>query len=95
MRTIQRQIASALIFSSDNKLFMGKKDPKKGGVYSDCWHIPGGGVDDSEDYLEALLREIKEETELNIKQDAVELVDNTGTGGSEKTLKESNETVMC
>jgi 8-oxo-dGTP pyrophosphatase MutT (NUDIX family) len=27
---------------------MGQKDPNKGGVYSDYWHIPGGGVDNGE-----------------------------------------------
>lgn len=41
MREIERQIVSALIFSKDGKLFQGMKDPNKGGVYSDCWHIPG------------------------------------------------------
>jgi hypothetical protein len=42
MREIERTIVSALIFSQDGKLLMGKKDPAKGGVYPDCWHIPGG-----------------------------------------------------
>lgn len=43
LREITREIVSGLIFSADGKLLMGKKDPTKGGVYSDCWHIPGGG----------------------------------------------------
>jgi hypothetical protein len=42
MRTIQRTIAAALLFSQDNKLLLGKKDPKSGGVYVNYRHLPGG-----------------------------------------------------
>lgn len=93
MREIQRQIASALIFSSDGKLLMGKKDPNKGGVYSDCWHIPGGGIDDGEDMKSALIREVLEETGLVVTNPV--LVDDLGKGDSEKTLKDTGEKVVC
>jgi ADP-ribose pyrophosphatase YjhB (NUDIX family) len=56
MRTIHRTIVSALIYSNDGKLLMGKKDPAKGGVYNDCWHIPGGGIEEGEGKIEALTR---------------------------------------
>lgn len=94
MRKIQRQIVSALIVSHDQKLLMGMKDPSKGGVYSDCWHIPGGGVDDGEDQVTALKREIIEEVGIDISSDKIELVDDLGSGVSTKKIKDSEE-VEC
>lgn len=95
MRTIKRIIVSALIFSKDNKLFMGQKDSTKGGVYSDCWHIPGGGVDENETKEIALIREIKEEVGIDISSKNFELVDDQGTGTTEKVLKDTGEKVLC
>jgi 8-oxo-dGTP pyrophosphatase MutT (NUDIX family) len=95
MRTIHRTIVSALIFSKDGKLLMGMKDPKHGGVYSDCWHIPGGGVDEGEMQEQALHRELLEEVGIDTHNCTVALVDDQGTGESEKTLKETGERVIC
>lgn len=74
---------------------MGRKDPAHGGVYSDCWHIPGGGLDAGEDLLEGLAREIAEETGIDTSAGHVSLADDTGYGESEKTLKDSGEKVLC
>ncbi len=57
MRQIERNIVSGMIFSKDGKLFQGLKDPRKGGVYSDCWHLPGGGVGPNETRENAIVRE--------------------------------------
>jgi len=95
MRTINRTIVSALIFSSDNKILMGKKDPTKGGVYPDCWHIPGGGVDEGETFEQALIREVKEEVGLDITPYKLEAIPYVDTGVSEKTLKDTGEKVLC
>lgn len=95
MRTIHRDITSALIFSKDGKLLMGMKDPKDGGVYADCWHIPGGGVDEGETQEQALRREILEEVGIDIVDSKVTLADEHGTGETEKTLKGTGEKVMC
>ncbi|MBT6335075.1 MAG: NUDIX hydrolase, partial [Candidatus Magasanikbacteria bacterium] len=62
MRSISRDIVSAIIISKDNKIFLGRKDPSKGGVYKDCWHLPGGGIEKGETDEDALIREIQEET---------------------------------
>ena len=94
MRTIHRDIVSALIFSKDGKLFQGMKDPDKGGVYADCWHIPGGGADEGEDKVTALKREILEETGIDISSYPVTLIDNQGRGEAEKVLPDG-ERVLC
>jgi 8-oxo-dGTP pyrophosphatase MutT (NUDIX family) len=73
---------------------MGKKDPKKGGVYSDCWHIPGGGIDEGKDKVEALIREVKEETNISITKDQIYLVDDQGRGVAGKVL-DNGEKVWC
>lgn len=65
MREIHRIIACAVIFSKDGKMLLGRKDPAKGGVYPDCWHIPGGGVDEGESLLDAAKREVLEETGID------------------------------
>ena len=94
MREINRVIVSALIFSKDEKLLMGKKDPAKGGVYSGCWHIPGGGVDEGETFEQTLKREVMEEVGIDISSYSAKriLIPNSGT--SEKTLK-TGERVLC
>jgi 8-oxo-dGTP pyrophosphatase MutT (NUDIX family) len=95
MREINRTIVSALIFSKDNKLLMGRKDPAKGGVYPDCWHIPGGGVDEGETFEEALIREVKEEVSLDISTYKLVPIDHVDNGTAEKTLKDTGEKVLC
>lgn len=94
MREINRIIVTGLIFSKDNKLLMGKKDPAKGGVYPDCWHIPGGGVDEGESLEEAFKREMLEEVGIDVSQYKIERMPDINNGSSEKTLK-TGEKVLC
>jgi 8-oxo-dGTP pyrophosphatase MutT (NUDIX family) len=101
LREITREIVSGLIFSADGKLLMGHKDLSKGGVYTQTedgqpiWHIPGGGVDEGEDNISTLKREVEEETHINIEDSKIELIDNKGKGATQKTLKETGEKVWC
>lgn len=95
MRTISRNIVSAIIFSKDGKILFGKKDPKQGGVYTDVWHIPGGGIEEGEEMLIALKREVMEEMGIDIAPYNIVLVDDQGTGTAEKTLKDTGEKVLC
>ena len=94
MREIQRIIVSAIIFSKDKKILMGMKNPAKGGVYSDCWHIPGGGVDEGETFEQALKREVQEEVGIDISEYRIIPISITGSGVAEKTLK-TGEIVLC
>jgi 8-oxo-dGTP pyrophosphatase MutT (NUDIX family) len=84
-----------MIISKDKKIFLGKKHAHGGGVYVDFWHLPGGGVDEDENFETALRREISEETGINIKNYSIELIDDKGIGESEKTLRTTGEKVLC
>jgi 8-oxo-dGTP pyrophosphatase MutT (NUDIX family) len=95
MRTIHRDIVSAVILSKDNKVLFAKKDKDGGGVYAAKWHIPGGGVDEGETQLEALIREIEEEVGIDILKCEISLLDDEGKGSSEKDLRDTGEKVFC
>lgn len=89
-----RQIASVVVFSRDGKMLLGKKDPKSGGVYSDAWHIPGGGVEGGETLEEAACRETKEEVGLQLRPDQLVKLPDSGSGETEKTLNDGSK-VWC
>lgn len=86
MRAVQRRIVSGFIVSSDGKVLLGRKDPSKGGVYPDCWHNPGGGVKIEESDEAALIREILEETGIDIRTAEKILIDNQIIDETAKTL---------
>lgn len=91
MRTITRDIASAVLVSADGKIFLAKKNT--GGVYEGAWTIPCGGIDEGETRGQAMMREVREETGIDVTGMTVELVD-VGKGESEKTLKDTGECVV-
>jgi 8-oxo-dGTP pyrophosphatase MutT (NUDIX family) len=92
MRTIQRDIVGAFLFSADNKLLLGESI--KGGVYPDCWIVPGGGVEPDETKIEALMRETKEETGIDISDANIEEIEGALSGKSEKVLRDTGEKVL-
>lgn len=54
----------AIILNHENKVFVGKRKDNP----FDKWQMPQGGVDNGEDYITAMKREILEETSIvNIK----------------------------
>lgn len=92
MRTIHREIASAVLISADDKIFLAKKTASA--VFSGTWTIPGGGIDEGETKELAMTREVKEETDIDVSGFPAELVD-IGQGSSEKTLKDTSERVLA
>jgi nucleoside triphosphatase len=93
LREIERDIASALIFSADGCLLMGRKDPSRGGVYPNAWHIPGGGVEPGESVQEAAIREVEQEVGLKLSTKQLQPV-RTGAVETVKTLSDG-ERVWC
>ena len=95
LREINRIISAAVIFSKDGKILMGRKDPAKGGVYPDAWHIPGGGVEPVETLEDAVTREIGQEVVgLDLSKYEVTHLPIVGEGASPKTL-DTGERVWC
>jgi adenylate kinase family enzyme/8-oxo-dGTP pyrophosphatase MutT (NUDIX family) len=94
LREIDRPIAAVIIISGDNKILMGRKDPAKGGVYAEAWHLPGGGVDDGESLEAAARREGLEEVGLDLTDQVLDRVPFIGQGETTKTL-ETGEKVWC
>jgi 8-oxo-dGTP pyrophosphatase MutT (NUDIX family) len=85
MRTIERDIVGAFIFSKDGKVLLGYN--RKGGPYPDQLLIPGGGIEDGETELAAVIREIREETGVDISKATISIISNSATGESIKTLR--------
>ena len=53
-----------ILLNSENKIFVGKRKDNPG----DKWQMPQGGVDNEEDFITAMRRELHEETSIkNIK----------------------------
>lgn len=92
MRTIQRDIVGAVIISADDKILLGNSII--GGAYQGTWIVPGGGIDEGETQLQALRREMLEETGIDIADAEVTPVDHFSTGESLKTLRDTGEQVL-
>lgn len=61
---------------------------QRGGPFKDAWLLPGGGLEPGETFDEALLREVREESGLDVK-DPREICryDVKGVGGSDLHLR--------
>src|SRR3990167_1019390 len=89
MRTIQRDIVGAFIFSQDNKALLGKT-----AAYEGLWVVPGGGIEEDETKLQALIRETLEETGIHIGKAKITPFEEVHAGESEKILRGTGERVL-
>ncbi|HYD92824.1 MAG TPA: NUDIX domain-containing protein [Flavobacterium sp.] len=94
LREIERIIGSTVIFSSDGKILMGRKDPAKGGVYADAWHLPGGGTEEGETPIQAAVRETNEEI-LGLNLTEADLVPLPSGDKHEAPKIQNGEKVWC
>ena len=49
-----------IVLNKQNKIFVGRRKDNPG----DRWQMPQGGVDEGEDYITAMRRELMEETSI-------------------------------
>lgn len=76
----KRRVVGALIWSSDEKLLLGKRMKEE---MHGLWQAPGGGVEDNESDEEALARELYEEIGLTLNSSMdVKLIDEEGSDES-------------
>lgn len=68
----QMRVAALYVFSSDRILLLKRLSSKPQG---DRFGLPAGKVDTEESILDALVREVAEETGLSVKHDALDIVD--------------------
>lgn len=62
---MKTRLVVVAIIEKDGKILMGNK-AKDVGPYPNTWRLPGGGVEEGESLEEAMRREIKEETNLDV-----------------------------
>jgi len=94
MRNIFRKIVGSVILSRDGKVLLLKGNPANMGAYEGYWVIPGGGIEEGEIALQAVIRETLEETGIDLSGYQIDLVSDTRKGESEKTLKDTGERVL-
>lgn len=56
---------SVALVEKEGKILMGMKAPDVG-PYPNTWRLPGGKIEDGESEVDALIREVKEETNLDV-----------------------------
>lgn len=56
----------AVVFNDEGKILMSRRNEYRSNFHK-LWQFPGGGIEFGEDPKDALIREVKEETGVNVK----------------------------
>lgn len=72
-------VVGAVIVDSKGRVFVHRRGPNRT-LFPGCWDLPGGHVEPDEAPLEALRREIEEETGWRLRRVVAELGETTWTG---------------
>jgi len=86
LRNEYRVVTNAII-THKGKILLGKKEEKEGHPISGEWHFPGGHIDEGEEPEEAIKREVKEETGLDVE--VHQLVDVTSQSWNDDEVLQS------
>ena len=76
VKTPRRKNVVKVVINRGNKILLLRTSDK-------LWELPGGHVDDGEDELKALEREVKEETKLTVELDRVTQLSQTKSSGKQ------------
>lgn len=73
------RVVTNAIITHKGKILLGKKEGNEGHPISGEWHFPGGHLDKNEEPEDAVKREVKEETGLDVEiHQLVDVTSNTG-----------------
>lgn len=61
-----------IILTSDNRVLLHLRDDKTGIAFPNTWCIPGGHLDDGEEPLDCVVRELDEEMQITVRPDEVQ-----------------------
>lgn len=56
-----------ILKNKEDKILFLKRNKNK--LYGELWDLPGGKLEENEDYQKCVIREFKEETNINVKVD--------------------------
>ena len=59
------KVASAIILDAQGRMLLQRRGPNR--EFPLCWETPGGKIEESEDYVRTLGRELQEELGLNVE----------------------------
>lgn len=95
--TIKKENTACLILNNENKFLLIQRNPKDDS-YPSFWELPSGGIEEGERMEDGIVREVMEETgidisKMNIKQVDTEKYTLTKENGDIKNVVETTYTV--
>jgi 8-oxo-dGTP pyrophosphatase MutT (NUDIX family) len=67
----ERNVVRVVLLDTDNRVLLLNVRDLSNPAFGSAWELPGGGMEPGETYVEAAMREIREETGLDIGPDQI------------------------